>query len=137
MIKYWLCILTDENWRIVKQEGIHGVPDNKKAATRIKSIKKDDILIFYLISPVRAIRGIGKAISEAFEEREHRLWKDRLYPHQIRISVLDSDINIPLSKISGKIGAIKTSRSLMGVSIVPLSKKDFETIIELKTSKTT
>ena len=73
MTNYWLCILTDRNWRIVKQEGIHGVPDRKKAATTIKSIKKGDILIFYLISPVRAIRGIGKAISEAFEERERRL----------------------------------------------------------------
>jgi len=134
LTKYWLCFLTDKNWQIVKKEGIHGVPDKKKAAATIKSIEKDDILVFYLISPVRAIKGIGKAVSEAFEERERRLWKDRLYPHRIKISLLDTDIHIPLSGIKGKIGAIKT-RIPMGVSIIPLSEKDFETIRTLKKSK--
>ena len=60
--------------------------------------------------------------------------KDRLYPHRIRISVLDSDIHIPFSEIRGKISAIKT-RIPMGVSIIPLSEKDFETIRKLKKSK--
>lgn len=136
MKKYWFCILTDKNWHIVKQEGIYGVPDNKRHIDKIRSIKKDDILVFYLISPVRAIKGIGKATSEAFEERKQRLWEDRIYPHRIEVSIMDNDIHIPFSKFKGKIGTIKT-RIPMGQSIIPLSKKDFETIEELRTTKTT
>lgn len=134
LTNYWLCILTRENWWIVKQEGIYGVPDKKKTAATFKNVKKGDILVFYLISPERAIRGIGKTISEAFEERKQRLWNDRLYPHRMRISVLDADIDIPFSQIRGKLSTIKT-RIPMGTSIIPLSKKDFEMIRTLQTSK--
>ena len=101
----------------------------KKTVETFKSIMKGDILVFYLVSPVKAIRGIGKVVSKAFEERERVIWKDhRSYPHRIRISVLDSDVNIPLSEIR-----VKTSvkRIPMGVSVIPLSKKDFETIRKL------
>ena len=43
---YWLCITTEENWKVIKQKNIWGVPERHK--NTIAKVKPGDKLLIYL-----------------------------------------------------------------------------------------
>ena len=43
---YWLCITNEENWKVIKQKNIWGVPDRHK--NTIAKVKPRDKLLIYL-----------------------------------------------------------------------------------------
>jgi len=138
MRNVWFCIVTEGNWPIVRDSGLYGVPEtkNKRAYREICRVRVGDILVFYVRFPVRAIVGIYEASSEVFEERKLSPWKDRLYPYRIKIKPISEELKelskpIPLKMIVGKVSAIRSSRSFMGRSIIPLTTEDFKFIKSL------
>lgn len=117
---------------------LYGVPETKtrRGYNQIRETKPGDILVFYVISPVRGIVGIYEIVSEVFEDRRYFPWEDRLYPYRVRIRPLSEELKklptpIPLKVIKGKLSKIKSSRSFMGQSIVELTKEDFNLIKSL------
>ncbi|MEM2458233.1 MAG: EVE domain-containing protein, partial [Archaeoglobaceae archaeon] len=43
---FWLCITTEENWEIIKNKNIWGVPERHK--NTISKVKNGDRLLIYL-----------------------------------------------------------------------------------------
>lgn len=123
----WLCILTKENFDVVKKERLYGVP--ARAQYRIEELSLGDTLVFYVISPKKRIVGISKVASSMFEEKKKAPWKDRLYPYRVRIDEVE-EISVPYSRFVGKISGVK-KRIPMGSSIIPLNKSDLEKIRSL------
>jgi predicted RNA-binding protein len=52
---YWLCITTQENWEIIKEKNVWGVPERHKNA--ISRVKPGDLLLIYVKQ-----RGVGKEV---------------------------------------------------------------------------
>jgi predicted RNA-binding protein len=139
-MRIWFCVLTPKNWPIVKNKKLYGVPDNNLARKRIYETSPEDILIFYLKSPIRGIVGVYKVVSHVFKSNSLEPWNDRLYPFRVRIEPLNKktvefDKVIPFRDIVGKAEKIKTLHSLMGQSIIPISKSEFNEIKKLWMSR--
>jgi predicted RNA-binding protein len=43
---YWLCITTEENWKVIREKNIWGVPDRHK--NTIAKVKPGDKLVIYV-----------------------------------------------------------------------------------------
>lgn len=82
----WLCLLTKENFAIVRRTKLYGVPKNVRAHHQIVKAKPGDILVFYVISPVKAIVAIYEVSSQMFESANMAPWTDRQYPYRVRIT---------------------------------------------------
>ncbi len=65
-MNYWLCVTNEENWNIVKEKGIWGVPRNSKK--QIENVSVGDQIVFYVMP--KRLFGIFEAISKPFESRE-------------------------------------------------------------------
>lgn len=127
----WFCILTPNNWPIVRDKKLYGVP--KSARRTFSQVKKGDIFLFYLTSPIRGVIGVYEAVSDTFETQELAPWSDRLYPYRVAIKPLSNITSeliepIPFNKIIGKAEKIKSSYSLVGRSLIPLSQEEYREI---------
>ena len=127
----WLCVVNKENFEVVKEKRVYGVP--ARAHNQIGKIRVGDILVFYVISPIRCILGISKSTSSTFEEKKLFPWKDRIYPYRIEISEVE-EVRVRSKEFIGKISSIK-NRIPMGTSLIPISRKDYETIRLLANQK--
>jgi predicted RNA-binding protein len=125
----WLCILNRENFEILKERKIYGIPENKRALSLLKNVKIGDTLLFYVISPVRRILGVSSVVSTIFKEKRKAPWRDRLYPYRIRVSEVQ-DINVRMTDCVGKIDGVKR-RVPMGASLILLGTNDLQTIKSL------
>lgn len=92
MVRCWLFSLTEENWLVVRDNGIFGVPEKSRAR---ELVKLGDILVFYVSkkgsrSLGGMIVGVYKAVSAWFRE-DKPLWVDEVrdnvvkYPWRIRV----------------------------------------------------
>ena len=61
---YWLCVTNEENWEVIKDKLVWGVPSRRRKL--IEQVKPGDILIIY-VKPKR-IGGIFKVTSELYED---------------------------------------------------------------------
>lgn len=70
---YWLCITNEENWKVIKQKNIWGVPERHK--NTIARVKPGDKLLIYLkqerdkdkIKEPRIV-AVYEAVSEVFRD---------------------------------------------------------------------
>jgi len=46
-VAYWLCITNEENWKVIREKNIWGVPERHRNA--IARVKPEDRLLIYLI----------------------------------------------------------------------------------------
>lgn len=82
-MRYWLCITTPENWEIVKKHNVWGVEDRYE--TTMKRLKLNDLFLFYITNPAKAIAGIYKVTSEWYYDEKSLEW-NKLYPYRIKIT---------------------------------------------------
>lgn len=97
MVNYWLCVTNEENWRIVKEKLIWGVPERRKAV--VEQVKPGDLLVFY-VRPKR-IGGIFKAVSESFKDEERiftPIKGEERFPYRVRLE----SVNVPKEPIDFK-----------------------------------
>lgn len=134
MVNYWLCVTNEENWKVVKDRKIWGVP--KRNRHQIAGVKPDDGLIFY-VKPKR-IAGIFKAMTEPFKSDErifsttgfaegetfsHRV---SLKPEVVPREPIDFKELVPKLKfITNK---KKWGTHLMGRAMRTIPKEDYEVI---------
>ena len=50
---YWLCITTEENWKIINQKNIWGVPERHK--NTMAKVKPGDKILIYLVLDLMAL----------------------------------------------------------------------------------
>lgn len=122
----WLCVLNRENFEILKERRVYGIPENKRAISLLKNVKIGDTLLFYVICPVKRILGVSSAVSTIFRDNRKTPWRDRLYPYRIKVSEVQ-DINVRRIDFVGKIEGVKR-RVPMGASLISLGINDFEII---------
>jgi len=145
-LDYWLCILNERNWNVVKSKGIWGVSERHK--NTIEKVEIGDKLIFYLVQektgegilPSR-IAGIGEAISKSFKDSS-RIFSSKgfssseTFPYRIKVR-LEIILEKPLEfkPLIPKLSFIKNKRRwtghIMGKAMRRIPKEDYETIVSM------
>jgi len=100
---YWLCITTEENWNVIKEKNVWGVPERHK--NTIAKVKVGDKLLIYLkqkrdkdkiIEP--RIVAVYEAASEVFKDRR-KIFKsppsmsNEVFPLRIKLKPVKSFFN--------------------------------------------
>jgi len=141
-MKYWLCITTRENWEIIKNKKIWGVP--QRHMNIIKKVREGDKLVFYvkqerkdkaILEP--KIVGIYEAIGEAYKDNK-KIFKsssgsNEVYPWRIRIREViigELDFKSLIPKLSFIKNKKRWSGHLMGRAMVEIPEKDYELILK-------
>lgn len=143
ILEYWLCILNETNWNVVKSKGIWGVSERHK--NTIEKVEIGDKLVFYLVQektdkgvlPSR-IAGIGEAVSKVFKDSS-RIFSSKgfssseTFPYRIRVK-LELVLEKPLEfkPLIPKLTFIKNKEKwtghIMGKAMRRIPKEDYETI---------
>jgi predicted RNA-binding protein len=66
MVHYYICITNEQNWEVVKNQKVWGVP--QRSMHEIAKVKPNDVLIFYVKQ--RKVFGIFRVITELFKSDE-------------------------------------------------------------------
>lgn len=88
----WICVTTEENWRIIREKNVWGVPSRSKKV--IESVRKGDKLVFYVIQskeddkklPSRIV-AVYEAASESYYDDTplFKSYKRKMFPYRIKI----------------------------------------------------
>lgn len=132
-MKYWLCVTNEENWPIIKEKLVWGVPEKRK--NLIARVKPGDILVIY-VKPKR-IGGIFRAASEPYESHELIFkWgehgKEESFPNRIKIDPVTIpqspiDISMIIPKLTFARGKKQWSAPLR-MGMVEISEADYKII---------
>lgn len=92
MVKYWVFAVSEENWFVIKENRVHGVPEGSAA---VKLVGPSNVAVFYVKK--RGAKSLGgkfvgvfKVTSSWFRE-DRLLWPDEVregkvkYPWRIRL----------------------------------------------------
>lgn len=142
-MKYWLCITTRENWKVIIEKNIWGVP--KRHENTIRKVNLGDRLVFYVKQEITrgktfepTIVGIYEVISEPYMDST-RIFrspkgKNETYPLRVRIRRLKTG-EIPFKQLIPKLKFIKNKRKwsghLMGKAMREIPEEDYRLIESL------
>ncbi len=140
---YWLCITTRDNWKIIREKNIWGVP--KRHQNTIKKVSPGDKLVFYVKQEVRnkevlepKIVGVFEVVSSYYVDSSKIFKsppnKNETYPLRIKIKPIKfGEINF--KEIIPKLSFIKNKKKwtghLMGKAMRELPEEDFRLIDSL------
>jgi len=130
MTKYWVCILTPENYAVVKEKLVWGVTDRHK--NTIMQVKPKDRLIMYVIGE-KKFKGIFEAISEPFVEKKE-VFKGGTFPNRVKLKpVKISEEGIDAKKLVPKLKFFKRKDNfwagiLRGKAMLEISEDDYKII---------
>lgn len=145
MPKYWLCVTDRENWKVIREKKIWGVPERRHKSTLMRTKVGDKVVIYLkqekkddeILEP--KIAGVFEIISEPFKDHK-RIFKapskspNELYPwrvmlKEIKISEVDFKPLIPKLKfIKNK---KKWHMSFFGKAMIEIPEEDFKLIERL------
>ena len=129
MTKYWLFIINDNNWHIVKKLKIIG----SRYENRIKLIEKNDIVIIYIKRPFFIITAVYRVSSKLYGEDE--LFHGGIYPHRLKLDVIkELEQPINFKNLISELEIIKDKKkwglSLFGRGVKEITKKDFDIVFK-------
>lgn len=86
MVKYWLCVTNEENWKVVKNKNVWGVSERHRK--RLKSVEQGDFMAFYVKRS--RIGGIFVVVSDPFVSDEKvfssaGFAEKETFPHRVRV----------------------------------------------------
>lgn len=134
MVNYWMCITNEENWKVIKEQKIWGVPE-KRGRRLIEGVRPGDLLVIYVMP--KRIGGIFRAISEPFESREKifnwaEFGREEIFPYRVRLEPVNvPETPRPFEKLLGKLSFTKDVKrwSLkLRRATLKISNKDFKLI---------
>jgi len=142
-VKYWLFSVTEENWSVIKDSNVFGVPEDSKAKY---AVNPGDTLIFYVKkegakSLGGMIVGAYKALSTWYRE-DRLLWPDEVkegkvkYPWRVKIEpvkvgIVSFEELVPKLSFVGNKG--RAHAYLVGTPANlrrPIPEEDYKIIIE-------
>ena len=145
---YWLCITTEENWKVIKDRNIWGVPERHK--NTIMKVKPGDKLLIYLkqenvkgeVKPSR-IAGAYEVISEPFKDST-RIFSSKgmrnsgeTFPWRVKIKPIKIfDKPVEFKPLIPKLKFITNKRKwtghLMGKAMREIPEEDFKLILSVQ-----
>ena len=135
MVNYWLCITNSENWHIIKEKKIWGVPYRSRGL--IQKVKLGDMLVFY-VSPKR-ITGVFRAVSKPFEDRSKifsckEFGREEIFPFRVRLEpVIIAKEPLDFKELVPKLRFIKNKKRWSGHlrrAMVNIPKRDYKLIFD-------
>ena len=84
MHRYWFCIITPENYEIVKNKLIWGVSD--RHSNKLKQLKIGDKLVMYVIGE-KKIKGIYEVVSDPYVD-ETEIFHGKIYPKRVKLKAV-------------------------------------------------
>jgi len=149
-VKYWICITTEDNWKIIKEKNIWGVPERHK--NTISKVRPGDKLLIYLkqekvgdkVKESRIV-AVYEAVSEVFKEST-RIFKvpkgmgNEIFPYRIRIKPVNIfDKPIEFKPLIPKLRFIKNKKKwsghLMGKAMREIPEEDYKLILSQLSQK--
>jgi len=135
MVKYWFCVINEENWKIMKKRKVWGTTERSRK--KLEKIRLGDMMIFY-VKPKR-IGGIFKAMSDSFENNKSifsskGFKKEEIFPYRVKVeSVIMPKEWIDFTPLIPRLGFIsrKSERwagTIQGRAIIQISREDYEVI---------
>ncbi len=142
---YWLCITNEDNWKVLKQKNVWGVPERHKNA--IAKVKPGDKLLIYVkqekvgdeTKPSRIV-AIYEAASEVFRDSS-RIFKspkrmgNETFPLRIKlkpIKIFDKPLDFKplIPKLKFITNKQKWSGHLMGKAMREIPEEDYKLIVD-------
>jgi len=143
---YWLCITNEENWKVIKEKNIWGVPERHE--NTIRRVKPGDKILIYVkqerdkneIKEPR-IFAVYEAASEVFRDSS-RIFKtpkgmgNETFPLRIKlkpIKIFEKPIDFKslISKFKFIKNKQKWSGHLMGKAMREIPEEDYELIMSV------
>ncbi len=139
-------VLNELNFRQCIRRGLVGLPEAKAGSKSEKSVndallsrmalvKEGDYVLFY-ITGVKELRGMWKAIGEAFYD-ENQVWEDKLYPFRFRLASTEYSFEKPLKlhdiydlQNAGKIWTFALNRVSGTNAMFSISDVEFEILLQ-------
>ena len=146
-MRYWLCITTEDNWKVIKEKNVWGVPERHK--NTIAKVKPGDKLLIYLkqekigdkVKPSRIV-GVFEVISEPFKDST-RIFsskglksRSKSFPWRVKIKpikIFDEPIKFKplIPKLKFITNKKKWNGHLMGKAMREIPEEDFELILSV------
>ena len=143
---YWLCITTEENWKVIKEKNVWGVPERHK--NTIAKVKPGDRLLIYLkqerdkekvIEP--RIVAVYEATSEVFKDSK-RIFKsppdmgNEVFPLRIKLKPVKIfstpvDFKSLIPKLKFITNKQKWTGHLMGKAMREIPEEDYNLIMSV------
>ena len=139
---YWLCVTSEENWRVIRENNVWGVADRFKGT--IQRVKPGDKPVFYVMQtkkdkeviPSRIV-GIFEVISEPYRDST-KIFKayrtESTFPYRVKIkSVKIFDKPLFFKELVPKLSFIKNKQRWSGSlrrAMVEIPKEDYKVIAE-------
>lgn len=143
---YWLCITNEENWKVIRERNIWGVPERHK--NTIARVKPGDKLAIYLkrervkdkvVEP--RIVAVYEAVSEIFRDSS-RIFKtpkgmgNETFPLRIKlkpVKIFEKPVEFKplIPKLKFITNKKKWSGHLMGKAMREIPEEDFKVILEV------
>ena len=133
LVNYWLCVTNEENWEIIKEKRVWGVP--KRSRGFIEKVNVGDLLVFY-VSP-KKITGIFRAISESFYD-EDRIFsfagfkREEIFPYRVKLEpVVIAEEPVQFDELISKLKFIVNKKRWTGYlrrAMVSIPKEDYDLI---------
>ena len=132
-MKYWFCVTDEENWRVVKEKKIWGVPERRKGI--MDHVRPGDLLVFYVMP--KRIGGIFRVVSMPFESKEEIFgWgeygRHELFPFRVSLETVETpktpvEFEPLIQKLSFTKGRRRWSAPLRR-GMFEISREDYELI---------
>jgi predicted RNA-binding protein len=141
---YWICITTEENWRVIKDKNVWGVAERHK--NTISRVKPGDKLIIYVkqerskdkvVEP--RIVAVYEAVSEVFKDTSKIFksppgMKNEVFPFRIRlkpIKVFSTPVDFKslIPKLRFITNKKKWTGHLMGKAMREIPEEDYNLIV--------
>ena len=131
---YWICVITYENWAIVRSQHVWGV--SKRWEKVINQIREGDLLAFYVIP--KSLGGIFEVISKPYYDESELFYpvKDRKerFPYRIKLKpILLPKEPIDFTQLVPKLSFIKNKQRWSAPfrrAMFEISEEDFKVIEE-------
>jgi len=140
---YWLCITNEENWKVIKEKNIWGVPHRHK--NTIAKVKPDDKCLIYVMSTKRnkdiippRIVAAYEVISEVFEDQS-RIFKslpgrNEVFPYRVKLKPIKIFRKpIDFKSLIPELKFIKNKRKwtghIQGKAMREIPKEDYDLIM--------
>lgn len=143
-MKYWFCITTEENWKVIKEENVFGVPERHR--NTVEKVNPGDRLVIYLkqertkdrIVEPRVV-AVYEAVSKAFRDST-RIFKapkgmgNESFPLRIKlkpVKIFEKPVEFKplIPKLKFVTNKKKWSGHLMGKAMREIPEEDYKLLI--------
>jgi len=143
---YWLCITTEENWKVIREKNVWGVPDRHK--NTIAKVKPGDKLLIYVkqenvkgeIKPSRIV-AVYEVVSKPFKDST-RIFSSKgmrssgeIFPWRVKIKpikIFDKPVEFKplIPKLKFITNKKRWSGHLMGKAMREIPEEDYKLILD-------